>query len=141
MFEKKYEERLVLWYEFRKHLETSNDPIQDTIDFFRTAPATRYAADPYDQITWPTPWELIQENKFCEFVKILAICYTLQLTDRFSREVFEIHITQDKETFEKKYLLFVNGKVVGYDIDCAILEQDLPRSIALEMRIAMPHLQ
>jgi hypothetical protein len=90
---------------------------------------------------WPTPWELIQENKFCEFVKILAICYTLQLTDRFSRDDFEIHITQDKETFETKYLLYVNGKVVGYDVDCAILEQDLPGSLALEMRFSMPHLQ
>jgi hypothetical protein len=38
MFEKKYEERLVLWGEFRKHLEDSKDPIQDTIEFFSTVP-------------------------------------------------------------------------------------------------------
>ena len=38
MFDKKYEDRLTIWREFRNELETSADPLQDTIDFYNQAP-------------------------------------------------------------------------------------------------------
>ena len=84
MFDKKYEERLQLWHDFRSQLETSLDPIQDTIEFYKTAPLNSIAADAWTQDSWPNPWELLEENNYCAFVKILAICYTLQLTDVLS---------------------------------------------------------
>ena len=76
MFDKQFEERMSLWREFRKTLETTPDPIQDTIDFYNKAPMCSIAADPFTPSTWPDPWELLQENNYCPFVKILAICYT-----------------------------------------------------------------
>jgi hypothetical protein len=113
MFDKKYEERLAIWSQFRESLETAIDPIQDTIDFFSTAPISNLAADPYSSETWPDPWELIEENNYCPFVKILAISYTLQLTDKFSQSTFEIHITQDQERSTSDYLLMIDDRVVG----------------------------
>lgn len=133
MFNLTFEKRMRSWRDFRQGLETSEDPIQETIDYWRTAPLVNIAADPYDQKNWPDPWEMIQENNYCPFVKILAILYTLQLTDRFSQSKFEIHITQDKEKSETKYLLFVDGLCIGYDVNQAIPISNLPKKLTFEI--------
>lgn len=129
MFNQPFEKRLLLWREFRNNLEDSEFPIQDTIDFWNSAPLVTIQADPYDPDTWPDPWEIIHENIFCPFVKILAICYTLQLTECFSQSSFEIHITQDKNKSQTNYLLYVDEWVIGYNIDNAVLKSNLPKSI------------
>lgn len=106
--------RLKLWKEFRDSLETSKTPLEDVLDFWRDAPIGVRCADPYDSGTWPDPWELIDENNYCEFLQILGICYTLQLTERFSQSHFEIHITLDKQEEYLVYLLFVDNQPIGY---------------------------
>ena len=133
MFEKKYEERLVIWRDFRTTLETTKDPIQDTIDFYNQAPVCLIAADPYTPSTWPDPWELLEENNYCAFVKILAICYTLQLTNVLSQASYEIHITRDNENSETYYLLFVNDIVIGFNGDTHVHRSKLPATLRSEL--------
>ena len=130
MFDKKYEERLQLWHDFRSQLETSLDPIQDTIEFYKTAPLNSIAADAWTQDSWPNPWELLEENNYCAFVKILAICYTLQLTDVLSQVNYEIHITQDPKTSTTYYLLYVGDRVIGFHGDIHVAKDTLPKSLA-----------
>jgi hypothetical protein len=141
MFDKPYEQRLALWRSFRESLETADDPIQLTIDLFKRAPQVSIAADPYTQSTWPDPWETIKENSYCEFVKILAICYTLQLTDRFSHCRFEIHITQDKQRSSTDYLLFIDDRVVGLAGDTHVHRSQVPTTTVSEYEYPMPPLQ
>ena len=138
MFEKKYEERLVIWRDFRTTLETTKDPIQDTIDFYNQAPVCLIAADPYTPSTWPDPWELLEENNYCSFVKILAICYTLQLTDVLSQASYEIHITRDNENSETYYLLYVNDIVIGFNGDTHVHRSKLPTTLRSELVHALP---
>lgn len=140
MFNLPFEKRMQFWHDFRQSLETSEDPIQNTILFWNTAPLTNIAADPYDQENWPDPWEMIFENNYCSFVKILANLYTLQLTDRFSQSNFEIHITQDKEKSETKYLLFVDGLCIGYDVNQAIPISQLPKKLTFEISYSIANL-
>jgi len=64
---KKYEDRLASWSAFREVLETSKDPIQEAIDYYDSAPRVSINTDPWDQKTWPTPWELVSENQYCNF--------------------------------------------------------------------------
>jgi hypothetical protein len=133
MFDKKYEERLAIWREFRNGLETSSDPVQDAIEFYSNAPSCTIAADPYTPSTWPTPWELLEENNYCSFVKILAICYTLQLTDVLSQASYEIHITRDNENSETYYLLYVDDIVVGFNGDTHVHRSKIPNSLRSEL--------
>jgi hypothetical protein len=133
MFEKKYEERLVIWRDFRHGLETADDPIQEAIDFYNQAPRCSIAADPYTPSTWPDPWELLEENNYCSFVKILAICYTLQLTDVLSQASYEIHITRDNENSETYYLLYVDDIVIGFNGDTHVHKDQLPNSLYSEL--------
>jgi hypothetical protein len=138
MFEKKYEDRLVVWREFRNGLETASDPIQETIDFYNRAPKCVFAADPFTPSSWPDPWELLEENNYCSFVKILAICYTLQLTDVSSQASYEIHITRDNENSETYYLLYVDDIVVGFNGDTHVHRSELPNTLRSELIHALP---
>ena len=138
MFEKKYEDRLVVWREFRNGLETASDPIQETIDFYNRAPKCVFAADPFTPSSWPDPWELLEENNYCSFVKILAICYTLQLTDVLSQASYEIHITRDNENSETYYLLYVDDIVVGFNGDTHVHRKELPTTLFSELVHKLP---
>lgn len=141
MFDKKYEDRLASWREFRQSLEVVDDPIQAAIDYYRSAPLVGIQVDPYTPSTWPDPWELIAENLYCDFGKILGICYSLQLTDCLSHHPFEIHITQDQEKSAIYYLLFVGDQVIGYDGDTHVDKGKLPNTLQSQLQHVMPPLQ
>lgn len=141
MFDKKYEDRLRAWADFRSQLENSDDPIQDVINFYNRAPLVNIQVDPYDQTTWLDPWTLIYENRYCNFAIILGIAYTLQLTARFSNSNFEIHICTDKEKSEVKYLLFVDDTVIGYHRTLYIDKSSLPQNLIIEKVYPLSALQ
>jgi len=132
-----FEGRLAEWAEFRNSLDSVTDPIQITIEQYSKAPEVSIHTDPYDQTSWPTPWELIKENQYCEFCKLLGIAYTLQLTDSFSTEPFEIHIQRSDETSETFYLLFVGDRVVGYQGDTHVAKTELPSHLLLQQRYTL----
>ena len=139
MFDKKYEDRLALWREFRSELETATDPIQEAIDFYNRAPSCKIAADPFTPSTWPTAWELLEENNYCAFVKILAICYTLQLTDVLSQASYEIHITRDFKNSSTYYLLYVDERVIGFTGVTHVHSNELPTNLRSELVHALPN--
>ena len=141
MFEKPYEQRLAIWRQLRNDLEVSKDPIKDVIDFYNRAPKCLIAADPFTPSTWPDPWELLEENNYCSFVKILAICYTLQLTDVLSSATYEIHITRDNKNSETYYLLYVDDNVIGFTGDAYVQRKDLPDTLRSELVHTMSPLQ
>ena len=141
MFSKNYEQRLAAWRSFRSTLEDHQDPIQAVIDFYNQAPIVKYQCDPYDRNTWPSPWEIIQENTYCGFVKILAICYTLQLTDVFSKSPFEIHIKYSQAESKIYYLLFVDDRTIGYLEDTHVHKNELPTGLVSQQKFSMPPLQ
>ena len=139
MFNKTYEDRLILWREFRTSLESVQDPIQEAIDFYNQAPYCLIAADPFTPSSWPTAWELLEENNYCAFVKILAICYTLQLTDVLSKASYEIHITRDRKKSATYYLLYVDDIVIGFDADTYVHRTEMPNTLRSELVHQLPN--
>lgn len=112
MFQPKYEDRLLSWAEFRSELEEADNAFQLCIDQYAKAPIKSIVADPYSKETWPSPWELIEWNTYCEFVTVLGICYSLQLTDRFSESKFEIHIGIDSADSCRRYICAVDDQYI-----------------------------
>lgn len=141
MFGKRYEDRLLYWHEFRKKLETSDDPLQDVIDAYNQIPLVSIQTDPWDQATWPTPWELLLENEYCEYCKLLGMCYTLQLTDSFSGSNFEIHIGIDEENKSYFYLLIIDDRVLNYEADRHVHRSEIPKSFKPQTKYQLPPIQ
>lgn len=132
MFDKNPEDRLRAWAEFRNNLQTSKDPIQEVINLYENAPTVSIQMDPYDTDTWLSPWELLLENQYCKFAKILGITYTLALSEVFSIDDFEITIITDKEKSEVKYVLFIADNVIGYHDNFYCKKDKIPNDIVIE---------
>jgi|TARA_R110000851_G_scaffold311349_1_gene471492 hypothetical protein len=138
MFDKTYEDRLGAWVAFRNTLEESKDPITDVIECYNNAPTVSIHIDPWDQQSWPDPWQLIQENQYCEFARVLGMCYSLQLTDRFTGSLFEIHITTSYEESANYYILVVDNHAIGYYNSSYTTVADLPISLVAQKIYKMP---
>ena len=125
-----YEDRLLEWAEFRQSLEKDEYPFQKVVDFYNRIPRCSINTDPWNKKIWPGPWELVYENQYCNFCIILGMCYTLQLTERFKGEAFEIHIASDNKNSSTHYYLLVNKKtVIGYKEDETMDIQALPETL------------
>ena len=127
-----YETRLKEWIEFRDRLELSLDPLQEAIDNYSIPPTVSIHTDPWTQDMWPTAWELISENQYCEFCCVLGMCYSLQLTERFTGANFEIHIAIDKTKSEDFYFLKINDRIIGYDKERHISIDELPSTVQIQ---------
>jgi len=123
--------RQLAWYQLRQTLETSEDPFSDVAKFFLRLPRVKFYTDPYDSTTWPTPWELIDENEYCEFNLILGMCYTIQLTERFKGCRPTINLAIDIVNKTVYYLLCIDDRVYGYD-DSWITMSELPKSLKMQ---------
>lgn len=137
MFDLSYEARLQSWSDFRKSLESSEDPFQDVIGFYSNTPLVSIHTDPWSKDTWPDPWQLILENQYCAFCIVLGQCYSLQLTERFSGSDFEIHIAIDRKKSDTYYMLYVDDKVLGYVADDYVLQTELPNTIEIQKSYSM----
>lgn len=138
MFDQVYEERLATWRNFRDQLELSASPLEDVIVFYKSAPYVSILTDPWDRSTWLGPWELLYENQYCDFSRVLGMCYSLQLTERFKDKMFEIHIAMDHSKSQTHYLLCVNDYVIGYNEDVPVKQTSLPDSL-VSQRIYVMH--
>ena len=129
--------RLTTWYKFRQQLEESSDPFLDVAKFFLRLPRVKFYTDPYDRERWPTAWELISENEYCEFNLILGMCYTLQLTERFKNSHATINVAFDSINKTVYYLLKIEDKVYGYADEEWIEVLELPKSLKMQKIYSM----
>ena len=139
MFTKNFEEQLAAWKTFRESLETVEEPFQHVRDFYKNAPLKRISWDPWDQSSWASPWDLLEENQYCEFGIVLGMCYSLQLTERFSESKFEIHICTNNKKSETHYLLFVDNNIINYNNE-VVSREELPDAIFSQRVYIMPQL-
>lgn len=139
MFEKRYEQRLESWAQFRETLEESDDPFRDIIKFYSKAPYVSIHTDPWNQAAWPNPWELVHENQYDDFCRVLGMCYSLQLTDRFKGSNFEIHICTINN-LGYLYLLLVDDIIIGLE-DEPVSAKEFPSDVRSQQIYRMPPIQ
>jgi hypothetical protein len=121
--------RLKAWHDFRQQLETVADPLGTVATVYASAPRVKIYSDPYDQSTWPNPWELIEENEYCPLNQILGVAYTLGLTERFKNWCPTITIAVDNTNKCVYYLLYHDDKVYGYEDNNWIPAKTLPKTL------------
>ena len=127
-----FENRVAAWVNLRKELETHPDPFNHALTFWNKAPIGKMTCDPFDRSTWLGAWDLIDENKYCEFSKMLALSYTFALTDRFRESQHHLTISADKDQHELLYLLHIDDHVLGYDYDSVMHKDDLPSHLVTQ---------
>lgn len=85
MWHKNFPDRLLAWNQLRTL--TSQLPAQEALEqinawWFET-PWCAYHLHWDDRLSWPDPWQLLDDNMFCSLARGLGILYTITLLDRY----------------------------------------------------------
>jgi len=73
--------RLRAWYDLRTKLEscTLYDQCVETDKFWQQSPISNHYLHPADIKSWPDPWQLLDDNIYCNYARALGMIYTLTL--------------------------------------------------------------
>ena len=84
MWPKTFSERLESWAKLRhqcQKLSPEHALLQINLWWFQT-PWIPYHLHWDDQLTWPDPWQLLEDNLYCSLARGLGILYTIAIVDR-----------------------------------------------------------
>ena len=108
------EQRLSLWKKFREDIseQSLEDAIQATTHLWSYAPFVGYYLDPASSKDWPDPWQLLDENYYCDIAKSLGMLYTLGLSKHGKNIDLELRFTKDKNGTTNHLVYIDQGKYV-----------------------------
>jgi hypothetical protein len=83
MWHSTFDQRLAAWNQLRTQCANASvDKIlTDVNDWWFDTPWRAYHLHWDDQATWPSPWELLDDNLFCSLARGLGILYTIAMID------------------------------------------------------------
>lgn len=135
MFNQSVDQRLTEWVNHRKRLDEVEDPLQEVWDFWHNAPFVPHNRniDPYFQRSWPSPWEIIAENKYDEFTRALMIGWTLKLTNKFKNSKIELRTLVDNVRPREYNLVYIDEDwVINYSDNGPVNASDIIGQLRLE---------
>lgn len=135
MFKLSSDDRISSWVNLRTQLETCNSPFQTVIDFWRDTPYVPYnrSVDQYNPKSWPTPWEIIDENQYDDFTKALMIGYTIKFTNRFKNSVIIVRTLIDKDKKTCYNVVSIDEEwVLNFKDNEPMLFKNIPDSFSVE---------
>ena len=116
------EQRITHWREFRENLTQSTTPLQDIVDLWKTAPVTERKLDPWSSQRWPTPWELLEENRFCPVAIPLMMGWTAKLSTRLSTSDVLIKLYIDHTEQRYYNVCMVDNNLLNYKQEVVKIE-------------------
>lgn len=127
MFKLQPRERMNLWRNFRRDLDSLPlaKAIESTDNFWQKCPFSPFYLDLDNPVSWPTPWDLITENRYCDIAKVLGIVYTLHLTSHgplLNPEIRAYYNAQSRHLYHIAYLC--RGKYVLNLIEGEIVNKE-----------------
>ena len=140
MFLRSVEERLSTWAQHRAEIETVDNPLEETCEFWRSAPYLPYnnKIDPFCQRDWPTPWEIIVDNKYDDFTRALMIAWTLRYTKRYQDSKIEIKTLVNNQKSCYYNVVCVDDQwALNFDDNGPISVEDIPDSFYTENLIEL----
>ena len=81
VFQLNYDTRLKSWYDLRTSLVEADTQTKciEVDKWWQRAPLVTHYLHPIDLQAWPGPWDLLNDNEYCQLARGLGIIYTLLL--------------------------------------------------------------
>jgi hypothetical protein len=103
------EDRLREWYLLRT--QAVSLPLEECLiainDWWANAPQNKRHLNWWEMHDWPTPWDLLAENVYCDLAQALGIVYTLMMLQR--EDISDILLAQ---TRNDNLVLVDSGKYI-----------------------------
>jgi hypothetical protein len=109
--------RLAAWKDLRKQIissENTEEKINLALQFWKMAPLQNNVLDWDKCENWPTPWELLNDNRFCDSTLSLAVAYTLLLSDPETFADAKLILVTDRINHVQKIMVKTNNVVLNY---------------------------
>lgn len=103
--------RLESWYSMRQkcHVLSVESTLITINSWWCTTPWQPYYLHWDDQPAWPDPWQLLNDNVYCDLARALGILYTISLLDRADLTDATLVLSQDGHNLvvvdKSKYIL------------------------------------
>lgn len=118
MWPKTFDQRLAAWYQLRESVQSL--PLEQTLtiinQWWNQTPWQPYYLHWDDQLTWPDPWQLLNDNVYCDLARSLGILYTVSMLDRADTVDAELVLTEDARNLvlvaQRKYILNWSPEIV-----------------------------
>jgi hypothetical protein len=133
-----FDARLASWTFLREQCQYL--PVEPALarinDWWFRAPWRPYYLHWDDQVAWPDPWQLLNDNVYCDLAKALGILYTLHLCNH--RPEMEIRIYNDPSAMEQYNLVYIDkGKYgLNYVHDEVVNKTQLPNNLKLVAQLS-----
>jgi hypothetical protein len=126
--------RLESWYSMRQQCQVLPiEPALLTINsWWFSTPWQPYYLHWDDQPNWPDPWQLLNDNVYCDLARALGILYTISLLDRADLTDATLVLSQDGHNLvvvaKSKYILNWNPDTVVNTNQEIKISRQLPQS-------------
>jgi hypothetical protein len=128
MFNEHVEEQILEWKAFRRKLAASQDPLTDVVKFWSMAPLVGKNLDIYRPETWPNPWQIISEKRYCDVTLAIMMAHTVDLSGLFDEPVL-IKVLIDSDIKAMYNVCTIQDKILNYNHREVVLAKDLPNSV------------
>lgn len=131
----KPDSRILTWRHFRNSLGEFPDALDSIANEWGNVPVKSHYLDP-DPDTWPSIWELISENEYCEIAISLGMAYTILYSNK-PHEEFELLGLNCRRQNQNYYIVsYDSGKyVLNYDHKSVINISSMPTDVELLYRV------
>lgn len=106
-------ELVASWRRFRLELISSSDSkeekLQKIVEFWSSIPRVSRTIDYYTPESWPTPWEIIHDQLYCESGVSLLMYYTVKLIPELNELPISCYVIDDGSD---EFLIFAHGEYV-----------------------------
>ena len=87
-----FDERLAEWAELRVSLQSASidEQMQSINDWWFQAPISNHYLHLDDISCWPSPWDLLSDNIYCEVARAAGIVYTILMMENENINTCEI---------------------------------------------------
>lgn len=116
-------DRILEWRRWRQRLDSMpwQECVCEVAKVWHLAPRVNHYLLPDLSADWPNPWELINENYYCDLAIALGMFYTLILTNHPENVDVKLQIYQGDSGFDhlcvvdggKYYLNWSSGEIVN----------------------------
>jgi len=138
------EERLREWRSFRLSIGEQDLPIalEKTAHLWSYAPyVTHYLAPDLVQ-EWPDPWNLINDNYYCDLAKSLGMFYTLYLCEHFNKTIDNLELRIYRTSTDVFNTVWVNqGKyILNLEFDSVVNKTSVDENYTLKHKYTVEDL-
>jgi hypothetical protein len=134
MWPANFAQRLESWNDLRAHCQTlSLEQALKTINsWWFAVPWRPYYLHWDDQANWPDPWQLLNDNHYCDLARALGILYTITLLDREDLGDATLILTESGDNLvqvtKSKYILNWDQDTIVNTIQAVNIKKQLTQS-------------